>query len=75
MNLEATLLNRITNVETLLQRQLATTVIAQPGSAASRAITAKRVVRILAQRQFCDTRTFVLVIRPVPPLGTAVHLL
>ena len=66
LNLEATLLNRITNVETLLQRQLATTLIPQPSSAASAAITAKHVARILAQQQFSDTRTLVIVIRPVP---------
>ena len=66
MNLEATLLNRITNVETLLQRQLATTLMPQPGSTASPAITAKRVARILEQRQFSDTRTLVVIIGPVP---------
>jgi len=66
MNLEATLLNRITNVETLLQRQLASTPIPTAGSTASPAITAKRVARILAQPQCSDTRTLVLIIRPVP---------
>jgi hypothetical protein len=64
MNLEATLLNRITNVETLLQRQLATTLI--PQLAATPAVTAKRVVRILAEQQFSDMRTLVIIIRPVP---------
>lgn len=66
MNLEATLLNRITNVETLLQRQLATTLIPQPSSTASPTITGNRVARILAQSQFSDTRTLVIIIRPAP---------
>lgn len=66
MNLEATLLNRITNVETLLQRQLATTLMPQPGSMTSPAMTAKRVARILSKGQFSDTRTLVVIIRPVP---------
>jgi hypothetical protein len=66
MNLEATLLNRITNVEMLLQRQLATAPIPQSDSTASPAITAKRVARILAKQQFSDTRVLVIVIRPVP---------
>ena len=66
MNLEATLLNRITNIETLLQRRLASPVIPTSGSAASLAITAKRVAQILAQGQFSDTRILVVDIRPVP---------
>ena len=66
MNLEATLLNRITNVETLLQRQLASTLAPTASSTASPAITAKRVERILARQQFSDTRTLVIIIRPVP---------
>ncbi len=66
MNLEATLLNRITNVETLLQRQLATTLVPPTRSPASPATTAKRLARILAQQQFSDTRTLVIIMRPVP---------
>lgn len=42
LNLEATLLNRITNLETLLQRQLATTLIPQPSSTGSPVIRATR---------------------------------
>ena len=66
MNLEATLFNRITNVETLLQRQLASTLIPSAGSTASPAITTKRVARILTQSQFTDTRTLAIIVRPVP---------
>jgi len=66
MNLEATLLNRITNVETLLQRELATTRTPQPSSTASSTITANRVARVLEQQQFSDARTLVIIIRPVP---------
>ena len=66
MNLEATLLNRITNVETLLQRQLATALVLQPGSTASPAVTAKRVARIIAQQPLSDTRKLIIIITPVP---------
>jgi hypothetical protein len=59
MNLEATLLNRITNIEALLKRQLLTP-IPRPDS------TAKRVGRILAQQQFSDTRTLVIIVSPLP---------
>lgn len=66
MNLEATLLNRITNIETLLQRQLSNPVMPTSDSKASLAITAKRMAQILAQGQFSDTRILVIDIRPVP---------
>jgi hypothetical protein len=66
MNLEATLLNRITNVETLLQRQLAVTPIPQLGSSDSFAITDGRVARVLARSQFSDTRTLAIMITPAP---------
>lgn len=67
MNLEATLLSRITNLETLLQRQLASTPVLQPSSPVPPAITAGRVARILAQSQFNDTRTLVAIVTPAPP--------
>ena len=63
MNLEATLLNRITNVETLLQRLLPAPQLI---STAVTSVTEKRVERVLAQQEFSDTRTLVVVIRPVP---------
>ena len=63
MNLEATLLNRITNIETLLQRLLP---VPQLSSTAVTNTTEKRVERVLAQQEFNDTRTLIVVIRPVP---------
>lgn len=66
MNLEATLLNRITNLETLLQRQLASTPIPQPSSPTSSAVTAGRFVRSLAQPQLSGKRTLAIGITPVP---------
>lgn len=66
MNVEATLLNRITNLETLLQRHLASTLAPIAGSTVSPTLTAERIAQMLAQRQFSDTRILVLDIRPVP---------
>lgn len=77
MNLEAKLLNRIRNVETLLQSQLASTLIPTVGPtvqpappersiAQPESIAAKRVAQVLAQSPFCDSRTLVIDIRPVP---------
>lgn len=66
MNLEATLLSRITSLEVLLQRQLARSPILQPSSAASEAATSARVARILAQSQLVDRRTLTAIIAPVP---------
>ena len=63
MNLEATILNRITDVERTLRRL---SPAQQPSSEAVTSITEKRVGRVLAQQQFSDTRTLVVVIRPVP---------
>ncbi len=68
-NLEATLLARITNIETLLQRQLVASGISQPPSLASIAsatITASRVRRILSLPQFSDVPTFTVMITPAP---------
>ena len=67
MNLEATLLSRITNLETLLQRQLASTPILQPSSPVLPFITDARVARIIAQPQFSDTRSLVIIVTPAPP--------
>jgi hypothetical protein len=67
MNLEATLLSRVTNLETLLQRQLASTPILQQSSPVPPAITDARVVRIVAKPQFSDTRTLVIIVTPAPP--------
>lgn len=47
MNLEATLLNRITNVEALLERQIAATPPPQPASPIPAAKTAERVARAI----------------------------
>jgi hypothetical protein len=66
MNLEATLLSRITNLETLLQRQLASTPVLRSSSPTQVAITARRVARILTQPQLSDTRTLVTIVTPVP---------
>src|SRR6185437_14252868 len=60
MNLEATLLNRITNIEGLLKRQLLSTPVPQPDS------TAQHVARILVHQQFSDKRTLVIIVRPIP---------
>jgi hypothetical protein len=75
MNLEATLLNRITNLETLLQRHFAipepgpskqSTLVSEPAAIRTSEITAKRVERIRAQEPLGDARTLIIVITPVP---------
>jgi hypothetical protein len=67
MNLEATLLSRITNLESLLQRQLAAAPVPQPSSTAPQVITERRVTRILAHPQFNGKRTLVIIVAPAPP--------
>jgi hypothetical protein len=66
MNLEATLLSRITELETLLLRQLASTPVLSIVTAAQLAVTDERVKRILAQQQFRDKRTLVIILTPNP---------
>lgn len=66
MNLETTLLSRISNLEKLLQRQLESTPVLQQSSPAQPAITAGRVARIVAQRQFNETRILVIIVTPAP---------
>lgn len=52
MNLEATLLDRISALEVLLQRQLNATSVQLPSTPVSPAITATRVARVLGQAPF-----------------------
>jgi hypothetical protein len=65
MNLEATLLSRISSLEALLERQLAITPVLQPNSPAPPP-TELRVSRILMHPQFNDTPTLVTIITPDP---------